>query len=119
MHSRVILLGRFTRDPELKYASSGLEICTFSLAVDSGWGDKKKTSFLDCTAFGKRGEAISNNLHKGDPIFIEGYLDQSRWEDKDTGQKRSKVGIIVDDFKFLPKSSESHGQADGSEPPPF
>ena len=109
MRSIVILLGRFTRDPELRHAPSGLEVCTFSLAVDSGWGEKKKTSYIDCTAFGKRGDAIANNLHKGDPVHIEGHLEQSRWEDKDTGQKRSKVGVIVDNFTFLPKTSTEQG----------
>jgi len=109
MYSRVILLGRFTHDPELRHSPQGTEICSFSLAVDSGWGEKKKVSYIDCTAFNKRAETIAQYMEKGSPILLEGRLEQSRWEDKDTGQKRSKVGVIVDNFTFMPKTSNEQG----------
>ena len=110
MYSHTTILGRLVRDPELKYTAQGTEVCTISMAVDSGWGDKKKTSFFDVTIFGKRAETVNQYLNKGSLALVDGRLEQQRWEDKDSGQKRSKVVIIANDVKFMPK------QTSGQEP---
>jgi single-strand DNA-binding protein len=99
--------GNITRAPECRYSEAGLAIVKFGVASNrySGKDDrgepKKKATFVDVVAFGKRGEAIHKHLGKGDPIFIQGHLSFSTWEDKNTGTKRSKLELVVDDFQFL------------------
>jgi single-strand DNA-binding protein len=105
-YNKAIIGGRLTRDPELMYTTKGTAITGFSIAVTRTWksesGEKKEqTSFLDCVAFGGRGETISKHFKKGEPIFISGYLEQQTWDDKQTGQKRSKVVIQVEEFQFV------------------
>ena len=115
----VVLVGRLTRDSELKYSTSGFPICTFSLAVNDSKkeGDawKEFAHFFDCTLLGKRGEALSQYLTKGQKVAIQGKLQQDRWE-KD-GQKRSKVKILVNDIELIGgKKAETDG--DGENTPP-
>lgn len=112
----VVLVGRLTRDSELKYTTSGFQICTFSLAVNDSKkeGDawKEFAHFFDMTLLGKRGEALSQYLTKGQQVAIQGKLQQDRWE-KD-GQKRSKVKILVNDIELIGgKKAESDGGAHG------
>ena len=66
----VVLTGRLTRNPECKATANGTEVCTFTVAVDRGFGDKKKTDFINCVAFGKTSTAIGNNMDKGSKIII-------------------------------------------------
>lgn len=120
-----ILIGRLTRDPELKYIPSGAAVCSFSLAVNrtTGTGDAKKehVSFLNCVAWQKGGEIISKYATKGDRIAVTGHLAQRSWDDKD-GSKRSAVEIVVDGFQFLtPKDGAKSAAAqveDAFGPPP-
>lgn len=106
----VTIVGRLTRDAELKTTNSGVAICNFSIA--NGRSRKKgdewveETSFFDATMIGRRAEALHKYLVKGKQIAICGALQQDRWE-KD-GQKRSKVQIFVDDIQLL------GGKSDGS-----
>jgi len=102
--NRVILLGRLTRDPELTFSQSGLQICKAGLAVNERvkrsdqWEDK--STFVDLVVFGKRGEAFSRYMAKGKAAFIEGHLSLSTWKDKETGRNRSKLEVIVDNWEF-------------------
>ena len=108
--NRVALTGRITREPELKRTASGMAILNLGVAVNdrrkdpkSGeWGDYAK--FIDCVMFGTRAESISNYLHKGIKVAIDGKLRWSQWERE--GQKRSKVEVTVDDIEILTPKGE-------------
>lgn len=115
--NRVILMGNLTRDPEVRQAQSGTYVVRFGLAInerapDGQGGYKEEASFIDCTVFGKRGEAFSRFMRKGSKVLIEGKLRQGRWQDRETGQSRSKIEVIVDSWNFAGGRSEE-GQQDG------
>lgn len=99
----VILVGRVTRDAELRYTASGTALCNFSIAVNrrvkkgDQWTDE--ASFVDLTLFGKTAENLNKYLVKGTQVAVQGSLKQDRWE-KD-GQKHSKLGIFVDSVQLL------------------
>ena len=101
--NHVVLVGRLTRDAELKMTNSGLAILHFSLAVNRSvkQGDKweKVADFFDVTTFGKQGEALAKYMTKGTQIGIEGGLRQDRWEHE--GKKMSKVAIVADNIQLL------------------
>lgn len=99
------ILGRLTRDPEVRHSSGGMPIVNFSVAVNHG---KEKVSFFDVKAFGERFEKLAPYLEKGKQVGISGDLEQERWETD--GQKRSKVIIVMRNLTFV-----SEGQADGAE----
>ncbi|MEL7087537.1 MAG: single-stranded DNA-binding protein, partial [Planctomycetota bacterium] len=104
--NRVILMGNLTRDPEVRYLPSNMAVVDIGLAVNERYQDKQsgewqeRANFFDCTAFGKSAESIGRFFTKGRPILIEGKLRLDQWDDKQTGQKRSKVKIIVDQWNF-------------------
>lgn len=103
--SKAIITGNLTRDPELRTTPNGASVCSFSVAVnrvyrDSNGEQKEDVSFIDCSAWGKLGEMISQYAKKGSGVLVSGRLDQRSWEDKTTGQKRSRVEIVVEDFNF-------------------
>ena len=112
--SKAIIVGNLTRDPELRTTPNGSSVCSFSVAVNRTYRDangeqKEDVSFIDCSAWGKLGEMISQYAKKGTGVLVSGRLDQRSWEDKNTGQKRSRVEIVVEDFNFT-----SNGSRDGS-----
>ncbi len=104
--NRVILIGRLTRDPELKSTNSGAYFCRFSLASNRSIYNKQtgesreEVGFFDCVAWGKPAETIHKYLQKGRRICVEGGLRWSSWEAAD-GKKQSKVEIHVEGFQFL------------------
>ena len=101
--NRVVLVGRLTRDSELKYTNGGLAIAKFSLAngyskkVGDNW--ENQTNFIDCVMIGKRAEGLNGYLTKGTQIAVDGELRQNRWEQD--GQKRSKVEIMANNIQLL------------------
>ena len=106
----VHLCGRVTRDPELKALPSGAKVCSFSIASNfnykTGEGEKKEiVEFSNCKAFGKSAELIAQYIKKGSELYVEGRLQTSNWEDKDSGKKLYKTEIIVDKFQFGAKAS--------------
>ena len=112
--SKAIITGNLTRDPELRTTPSGSSVCSFSVAVnrvyrDSSGEQKEDVSFLDCSAWGKLGEMISQYAKKGSAVLVSGRLDQRSWDDKTTGQKRSRVEIIAEDFNFLGANNRDGG----------
>lgn len=118
--NKVIMMGHLTRDPEMRYTQGGMAICKIGLAVNSGWGDKKKACFIDCTAFDKRAEAMSKHFSKGDAIHLEGRLELDQWEDKETGAKRSKHGIVIEQWTFTGSATKSaDAKADDIDDIPF
>ena len=109
-YNKVLLMGRLTRDPELKFTAGNVAICKIGLAVGHKWKDaagekKEETTFIDCDAFGKTAEAIGKYMNKGRPIFVEGRLKLDQWE-KD-GQKQSKLKVVVESFQFIDSASEN------------
>jgi single-strand DNA-binding protein len=118
-YNRVILMGNLTRDPEVRQAQNGTYICKASLAVnervpDGNGGYREEPSFIDMVIFGRRGEAFGKYMQKGRPVMVEGKLRQSRWEDRESGQKRSKLEVIVDDWNFVGGREENQGGGGGN-----
>jgi single-strand DNA-binding protein len=106
--NNVVLYGRLTRDPEMRYTQGGVAVCDVGLAVNyvRGKGEEKKeeVSFVDCTCFGKTAENAANYLKKGRSVIIEGRLQQDRWE-KD-GQKHSKLKVVAERVTFTDKAEQ-------------
>lgn len=108
--NHVVLIGRLTRDAELKYTNTGLAICKFSLAlnrrkkVGDQWTDE--ANFFDVTAFGKTGETIHPYLVKGKQIGIQGELRQNRWEQD--GQPRTKVEVVAFSIQLLGSKGQTN-----------
>jgi single-strand DNA-binding protein len=115
-YNKVILMGNLTRDPELRtLPNSQTQVCDFSLAVnrrwkDAGGADHEEVLFIDCAAFGKTGQTIGESLTKGRPIHIEGRLRFEQWEQED-GQKRSKIRVVVEQFRFVDRKPGSESQS--------
>lgn len=112
--NKVILVGNMTRDPELRYTPKGLAIAKIGLAVNRTWRNeageqKEEVTFVDVDLFGKLAENVGQYKRKGDPLLIEGRLRLDQWDDKQTGQKRSKLGVIGENVQFLGRS-EGVGQ---------
>ncbi len=116
--SKAIITGNLTRDPELRTTPNGASVCSFSVAVnrvfrDSSGTQQESVSFIDCSAWGKLGEMISQYAKKGSGVLVSGRLDQRSWEDKATGQKRSRVEIVVEDFNFTSNANDRDGGGRG------
>lgn len=94
----VVQHGRLSRDPEIRYTTDGKAIAKYGIAVKR-YGKKDEADFFECTAFGKAAEFVEKYLKKGSEILISGRLQQDTWTDKN-GQKRSSVGIAVDQHEF-------------------
>ena len=106
--NQVILMGRLTRDPEVRTTTTGKTITSFSLAVDRG-GQDDQADFFEVTAWEKLGELVSQYLSKGRRCLVQGRLRQDSWDDKETGKKRSKVEVVATDVTFLDGPSGDNG----------
>lgn len=114
--NKVILMGNLTRDPEVRHTQGGMAVCSASLAVnekfkDSGGEWQDRSTFIDVTIWGKRGEAFAKYHSKGSSAFLEGKLRLDQWEDKDTGAKRSKLFVVADSWEFVSGKSEERAPA--------
>jgi single-strand DNA-binding protein len=114
--NHVILIGRLTRDAELKYTSSGQPVSKFSIAVSRNvkrgekWEDE--ANFFDIVLWGKRTEVLDQYLTKGKQIGVDGELRQERWQDRNSGQSRSRVEIVASNIQLLGGGNgESRGSA--------
>jgi single-strand DNA-binding protein len=116
--NKVILIGNLTRDPEIRYTPKGSAVCDLGLAVNRRYttesGEKQdEVTFLDIVLWGKTAELAGQYLQKGRSVCIEGRLQMDTWEDKTSGQKRSKVKIVAENLIFL--DSKGGGQRGGGE----
>ncbi|MBR3233176.1 single-stranded DNA-binding protein [Candidatus Saccharibacteria bacterium] len=116
--SKAIITGNLTRDPELRTTPNGASVCSFSVAVnrvyrDSSGTQQEAVSFIDCSAWGKLGEMIGQYAKKGAGVLVSGRLDQRSWEDKNSGQKRSRVEIVVEDFNFTGPANNDRNNNSG------
>lgn len=115
-YNKVLLMGNLTRDPELRTTASGLNICKFSLACNRSYKaqdgtPKEEVTYVEVDAFGRQAELISRSLTKGSPLFVEGRLKLDQWEDSKSGEKRSKLGVVLENFQFI---NAKRGQDDGA-----
>lgn len=124
MINRVILVGRLTRDPELRYTQSGIAVCRFTLACDrpfTGQDGKKEADFIDIVVWRKQGENSANYLKKGHLCGVEGRLQISSYDDKE-GQRRYRAEVVADSVKFLQTRNSGDGGSwadDASAPPDY
>lgn len=117
--SKAIITGNLTRDPELRSTPSGSSVCSFTVAVnhvykDSAGNQQEDVSFIDCSSWGKQGEMINQYAKKGTGVLVSGRLNQRSWEDKTSGQKRSRVEVVVEDFNFITGMNREDGGAKAS-----
>lgn len=118
-YNRVIIMGRLTHDPELKHVSADAAVAKFTIAVNRKTREGEEASFIECEAWGKTGEVISNYCPKGSLVHVEGFLKQDKWQDtKDPSVTRSKLFVSVRSVELMPKSS-SNQQGSASTTPAF
>jgi single-strand DNA-binding protein len=120
-YNKVILIGNLTRDPELRYTPKGLAIAKLGLAVNRSWRSesgeqREETTFVDVEAFGRQAETLGQYMKKGRPILIEGRLRLDSWEDKQSGQKRNRLVVVLESFQFLDSGGTRSGDDQGAEP---
>lgn len=128
-YSKVVLVGHLCRDIELKYTQSGTAVTEVSVAVNDrrkdGSGNViEEVSFIDCTLWGRTAEVAHQYTHKGSAVLIEGRLKQDKWDDRETGAKRSKLKVIAERLVMMgskgdgqaPQSQQSHTQESYDEP---
>ncbi|MBC8370660.1 MAG: single-stranded DNA-binding protein [Planctomycetes bacterium] len=118
-YNKVILMGNLTRDPEVRQSQSGTAIVKAGLAVnerrpDGQGGWKEQAHFFDITIFGSRGEAFARFNKRGACVLIEGRLNFSSWDDRESGQKRSKVDVVVDNWSFTGSKNDNSGGGNSS-----
>ncbi len=122
MYNKVIVIGNLTRDPEVRYTPQGTSVANFSLAVNrryrTGDENREEVSYFDVVVFGKQAEVCGQYLNKGSMVLVDGRLQQRRWEGDD-GKKRSKVEIVGENVRFMPRrSGESGGSGTADVVPP-
>ena len=116
--NKVMIIGNLTADPDVRTTPRGNSVAELRLAVNrvsSGPNEgerREETTFLDVTCWGRTAEIAGQYLAKGRPVFIEGRLQQDTWEDKQTGQKRSKIRIVAENMQLL-GSRDAGGQSQG------
>lgn len=117
--NRVVLMGNLTRDPQVRYTPGGTAVAEIGLAVNRTWFDKQSNSrkeevtFIDVTLWGREAEVAGEYLAKGRPVLIEGRLKLDSWDDKTTGQKRSKLGVVCEHMQMLGSRGEGGGSGGG------
>ncbi len=114
--NKVLLAGNLTRDVELRHTAGNQAVATIGLAVNRRWKtpegeQREETMFIDCEAWGKQAEFVSQYFSKGKAIFIEGRLRLDQWEDKETKAKRQRHKIVVEDVRFV--DSKAGGDVGG------
>lgn len=116
--NKVMLIGNLTRDPEVRYTPKGTAVTDIGLAVNRVYstddGDKREeTTFVDITLWGRQAEIAGQYMKKGRPIYVEGRLQLDTWDDKTSGQKRSKLKVVGDNFQFLGSKDDNAGGGGG------
>jgi single-strand DNA-binding protein len=126
--NKVMLIGRLTRDPEVRTFSNGGKVAKFGFAVNNRrknqqtgqWEDEP--CFVECSVFnrgenGRQADLVEQSLRKGHQVFLEGHLILDQWQDKNTGDKRSALKVVVDNFQFLERREDGGGMGRSSAPP--
>ncbi len=119
--NKVMLIGNLTRDPELRFTPKGTAVADIAIAINRIWNNEagqrqEETTFVDVTLWGRQAELAQQYLTKGRGIYVEGRLQMDSWDDKTTGQKRSKLKVIGENLQFLPDGRGGAGNG-GARPP--
>lgn len=115
----VLLRGNLTRDPDLRSTSGGMPVCNGNVALNrrvkrgDDWVDE--ATFVDFVVWGRRGEAFAKYHSKGSSVLLQGHLQLDQWEDKNSGEPRSKVKVVVDEWEFVAGSGDSSGRSASNE----
>jgi len=119
----VTIMGTLGQDPEVKYTSGGTAVCEVSLAINRTWFDKatnqkkESVSWVPVVLWGRTAEIMGEYLHKGNSVLIAGRLEESRWDDKETGQKRSKLKVVCERLQLLGNRNDGNrNEQRGDEP---
>jgi single-strand DNA-binding protein len=108
------ITGRLVKDPhELEYTAGGTACCRFRIASDSGYGERKKTTFISVTAWGKTAEFAAKWLTKGSAVYVQGRIEGNEWEAKDGSGKKSEIRIQADRVQFGESKSEAEQRGGG------
>lgn len=113
MINKVILMGRLTRDPELRHTGTGVPVCSFSIAIDRGYGDNRKTDFINCVAWNKTAEFVNSYFSKGRMIIVIGRISTRSWEGQG-GKKNYVTEVAASEVSF----GESKRDRQESDTPP-
>lgn len=118
--NKVMLIGNLTRDPEMKYTPKGTAVAEVGLAINrvytpEGGERREETTFVDITFWGRQAEVVSQYCKKGNPLYVEGRLQLDTWDDKTSGQKRSKLRVVGEQLQLLGGRSEGGGQSRGGD----
>lgn len=110
MINKAILMGRLTRDPELRHTGSGTPVCSFSIAIDNGYGDNRSTDFINCVAWNKTAEFVEKYFTKGRMIIVIGRIQTRTWEGND-GKKNYATEVVASEVSFgeSKKNAEESG----------
>ena len=119
MLNHIIIMGRWTRDPELRRTGSGVAVTSFTVAVDRDFSskDEKETDFIDCVAWRSTGEFVNKYFSKGSMILVSGRLQIRAWTDKD-GNKRRGAEVVAENVYFAEGKREHPQPAPAPEAPP-
>jgi single-strand DNA-binding protein len=112
--NKVMLIGNLTRDPEVRYTPKGTAVADLGLAINRVWMNEQnekqeETTFVDVTLWGRQAELAQQFLTKGRGVYVEGRLQIETWDDKQTGQKRSKLKVVGENLQFLPDGRSGGG----------
>lgn len=121
--NKVIIMGNLTRDPEIRTLPSGMSVARLAIAANRSYVDKEgqkkeEVTYVDVDAFGKQAEVIGKFFTKGKPILIEGRLKLDQWEDKTSGEKKSRLGVVLEGFSFVGGPRDSDNSAGGYDEAP-
>jgi single-strand DNA-binding protein len=116
--NKVQLMGNITRDPEVRYTPKGTAVTDISLAINRSFNSddgerREETTFVDITFWGRQAEVIGEYMKKGRPLYVEGRLQLDSWEDKTTGQQRSRLKVVGENFQFLGGREDGGGGSGG------
>lgn len=120
--NKVQLMGNITRDPEVRYTPKGTAVTDISLAINRSFsGDdgerREETTFVEITFWGRQAEVIGEYMRKGRPLYVEGRLQLDTWEDKTSGQQRSRLKVVGENFQFLGSRDDGGGPRGGGSAP--
>lgn len=118
--NKVMIMGNLTRDPEVKYTPKGTAVADLALAINRVYSTdqgerREETTYVDVELWGRQAEIAGEYLRKGRPVYIEGRLKLDTWDDKQTGQKRSKMRVVGEAMQLLGGREGGPGGAGGSE----
>jgi single-strand DNA-binding protein len=120
----VVLMGHLARDPELRYTPQGSAVCDFAIGMNRRFKKKdsdemvEEVTFVEITAWNRTAETCAEYLKKGRLVLVCGFLKQDRWEDTESGAKRSKVKVVAQEVQFIGKGSQDDASAPAPEEEP-